>query len=494
MMLLIDWESVLGELAYDPKSPLLFNNGFFLYFFTAFIAIYFMARNSVNVRAAVLSFFSLYFFYKASGIYVLLVILTAIIVYIIGIGLEKSSKKWQRKLLLAGSVLFNLGLLFYFKYTNFFIEIVNQLQHQSFPLLHLILPIGISFYTFENLSYTIDVYKNEIKAERNILHYLLFLSFFPKLVMGPIVRAKDFIPQLKQPYFVSRNDFYYGAYLICSGLFKKIIISDYITNNLVNYVFENPGLHTGYENLFAVYGYAIVIYCDFSGYSDVAIGIARWLGVTIPANFNSPYQSTSVTEFWKRWHISLSSWLQDYLYIFTLGGNRKGEVRTNINLMLTMLIGGFWHGANWTFIVWGALHGFALVVNKFWKKWLSNRFETSYIYAVIMGFITFHFVCLCWIFFKSADIDTGLQVINQIVFQSSFVGFSSFVQNYHITLWMILLAIVLHTIPDNTAWLFIQRSKSSIISIIMIVFFIALLFVYSYFKSSEPVLPIYLQF
>ncbi|MBU3676694.1 MAG: MBOAT family protein, partial [Chitinophagaceae bacterium] len=225
-MFLIDFDKVLNELMYDAKNPLLFNNGFFLFFFTLFITLYFLFRKSVHARAAVLSFFSLYFFYKASGSYVLLVLLTTLVVYFIGIGLEHSKQIWQRKLLLMLSVIFNLGLLFYFKYTNFFIEIINQWQHQHIQLLHLILPIGISFYTFENLSYTIDIYKQEIKAERHFLHYLLFLSFFPKLVMGPIVRAQDFIPQLKQPYFVSRDDFYYGAYLICSGLFKKLILSD----------------------------------------------------------------------------------------------------------------------------------------------------------------------------------------------------------------------------------------------------------------------------
>ena len=493
-MFTIDWQLVTKELMYDPKNPLLFNNGFFVYFFMAFIACYYAVQRSMQWRAVVLSLFSLYFFYKASGWYVSLVILTALVVYGIGIAIESVEVAWKKKLLLMFSVFFNLGLLFYFKYTNFFISIINQLNHQSISPLQLILPIGISFYTFENLSYTIDIYKKEIKAERNIFHYLLFLSFFPKLVMGPIVRAKDFIPQLKKPFLVSHNDFYYGAYLICSGLFKKIILSDYISNNLVNYVFENPSLHTGYENLLAVYGYAIVIYCDFSGYSDVAIGIARWLGVTIPANFKSPYQSTSVTEFWKRWHISLSSWLQDYLYIFTLGGNRNGVFRTNVNLILTMLIGGFWHGANWTFIVWGGLHGTALVINKYWNKWTRTRLGNGKVYTILMGFITFHVVCLCWIFFKSTDVATALQVITQITTQRSMEGFSLFIANYRIVFVMMALTVLLHAIPDDYMTNKIQKMNSYGLAAMLTGFFILLLVLYSYFKSSEPVMPIYLQF
>ena len=219
--------------------------------------------------------------------------------------------------------------------------------------------------------------------------------------MGPIVRAKDFIPQLKQPYFVSDSDFSKGFYLIVTGLIKKFIISDYITLNLVNYVFDGPNLHNGFECLIALYGYAIVIYCDFSGYSDIAIGISKWLGITIPTNFLSPYQSKSIAEFWRRWHISLSSWLRDYLYI-SLGGNRHGKFRTNINLFLTMLIGGFWHGASWNFIIWGAIHGFALIINKLWSSVFGKiKIVPKFISNIFYGIITFHLVCFCWIFFKA---------------------------------------------------------------------------------------------
>ncbi len=255
------------------------------------------------------------------------VILSAIVDYLLSNAIFRQKNPKKKKGLLLLSIIFNLGLLFYFKYTNFFIETVNNLLGAGFNPLNILLPVGISFYTFENLSYTIDVYRGHFEPARKFSDYLLFLSFFPKLVMGPIVRAHDFVPQINQPYVITENDFAKGFYLIFSGLFKKLIISDYITLNYVNYIFDDPSRYTGLENLFAVYGYAVIIYCDFSGYSDTAIGIAKWLGFSIPTNFKSPYQSKNITEFWRRWHISLSSWLRDYLYI-PLGGNKKGSVAT----------------------------------------------------------------------------------------------------------------------------------------------------------------------
>ena len=307
------------------------------------------------------------FFYKASGFFVVLVIISAIADFVLSNAIYRQLQPHKKKLLLITSIVLNLGLLFYFKYTNFFIEILNSGFSAKINPLNILLPVGISFYTFENISYTVDVYRGEFVPVKRFSEYLLFLSFFPKLVMGPIVRAKDFIPQITQPYYITKDDFSDGFYLILAGLFKKLVISDYITLNLVNYVFDAPAKYSGLECLFAVYGYAVVIYCDFSGYSSVAIGIARWLGYKIPPNFLSPYQSLDITEFWRRWHISLSSWLRDYLYI-PLGGNRKGKFRTYLHLFITMLLGGLWHGASFNFIVWGGLHGTALAIHKLWNE------------------------------------------------------------------------------------------------------------------------------
>lgn len=492
-MINLSWENLLNQLLYDAKNPLLFNSGFFVYFIFFFILFYFLFRKNYKHRALVLTLFSLYFFYKASGSFVLLVIVSAVVDFGLSIYIYKTKNKALKKLLLALCIIFNLGLLFYFKYTNFFIELVNSFSTEKFNLIHILLPIGISFYTFENLSYAIDVYKGEIKPEKSIVNYLLFLSFFPKLVMGPIVRAKDFIPQLKKEYYVSTTDFSKGFYLIISGLIKKLIISDYITLNLVDYVFDGPNLHNGLECLVALYGYAIVIYCDFSGYSDVAIGLSKWLGITIPPNFLSPYQSTSISEFWRRWHISLSTWLRDYLYI-SLGGNKKGKIRTNINLFLTMLIGGFWHGASWNFIIWGAVHGFGLIINKIWNAIFGKiKILPSFLSNLIYGIITFHFVCFCWIFFKANDLETALTFINQIAYQFTLEGADVFFENYKYPIIMIGIGFLIHFIPDNFADRFVEKQKNFPIVYHITVLFL-FIFLYSYFKSTEAVLPIYLQF
>ena len=494
-MICFDWAKVQHQFLYDAKNPLLFNSGFFVYFFFVFILFYYAVRKSSAQRALVLTLFSLYFFYKASGLFVVLVIATSVINFAVSNYIFILKSQFLKKVTLISSIVFNLGVLFYFKYTNFAIELLNSYSSLHFNALHLILPIGISFYTFENLSYTIDVYRNEIEPEKKIVNYLLFLSFFPKLVMGPIVRAKDFIPQLKKPYFVSQSDFSRGFYLIISGLIKKLIISDYISLNLVDYVFDGPTLHNGFECLIAMYGYAIVIYCDFSGYSDVAIGISKWLGITIPPNFLSPYQSTSISEFWRKWHISLSSWLRDYLYI-PLGGNKGGKVRTNLNLFLTMFIGGFWHGASFNFIIWGALHGVGLIVNKIWTALFGN-FERRYIprpvSTVFFGLLTFHFVCFCWIFFRAADLQIALQFIDQIRYHFTFTNYLSFLQNYKTAIIMIVIGFLIHLIPDLWADKFIEKQKNySIIYFIIVT--VLFLFLYSYFKSAQSVMPIYLQF
>jgi len=542
-----DWNAFLQQFLYDSKNPLLFNNGFFVYFFTLFILLFFALRNHHKARRYVFCIFSLYFFYKASGWFVGLVLISAVVDFFLSNAIYREKSQGRKKFLLVLSILFNLGMLFYFKYTDFFIEISNSLFDTNFNPLNLILPIGISFYTFENLSYTVDVYRGEFKPANKFSDYLLFLAFFPKLMMGPIVRAHDFVPQINEPYVISERDFAKGFFLIISGLIKKLVISDYITLNMVDYMFDNPALHTGVENLMAVYGYAMVIYCDFSGYSEIAIGIALWLGFKIPPNFMSPYQSLNITEFWRRWHISLSTWLKDYLYI-PLGGNRNFSVASfifvggflvgsfimgvelfhlsnlwaavvsavlllifiipavitrktsgiaaNFNLLTTMLLGGFWHGASWNFIIWGAIHGVGLGIHKIWMlltdKSLSSL-NQSRIYKIISGILTFHFVCFAWIFFKAEDLEIAKTMIYQIFNNFDISVFGPFYDNYKGVVWMILAAMVLHLIPDNLADKVIARTKTIPMVVYILVFFLFLI-LYGYFKSAEQVMPIYLQF
>ena len=542
-----DWNAFLQQFLYDSKNPLLFNNGFFVYFFTLFILLFFALRNHHKARRYVFCIFSLYFFYKASGWFVGLVLVSAVVDFFLSNAIYREKSQSRKKFLLVLSILFNLGMLFYFKYTDFFIEISNSLFDTNFNPLNLILPIGISFYTFENLSYTVDVYRGEFKPANKFSDYLLFLAFFPKLMMGPIVRAHDFVPQINEPYVISERDFAKGFFLIISGLIKKLVISDYITLNMVDYMFDNPALHTGVENLMAVYGYAMVIYCDFSGYSEIAIGIALWLGFKIPPNFMSPYQSLNITEFWRRWHISLSTWLKDYLYI-PLGGNRNFSVASfifvggflvgsfimgvelfhlsnlwaavisavlllifiipalitkktsgiaaNFNLLTTMLLGGFWHGASWNFIIWGAIHGVGLGIHKIWMLLTDKSFSgfnQSRIYKIISGILTFHFVCFAWIFFKAEDLEIAKEMIYQIFNNFDISVFGPFYDNYKGVVWMILAAMVLHLIPDNLADKVIARTKTIPMVVYILVFFLFLI-LYGYFKSAEQVMPIYLQF
>ncbi len=542
-----DLQAFLEQFKYDPANPLLFNNGFFVFFFALFMGLYYYFRNNYPVRRYIFCFFSLYFFYKASGFFVIFVIISAIVDFVLSNAIYRQQDARKKKLLLLASIIFNLGLLFYFKYTNFFIATWNGMTGAHYNPLNILLPVGISFYTFENLSYTVDVYRGHFEPAKKFSDYLLFLSFFPKLVMGPIVRAHDFVPQINQPVAITDQDFTKGFYLILSGLFKKLIISDYITLNFVNYIFDDPSRYTGLENLFAVYGYAVVIYCDFSGYSDVAIGIAKWLGFTIPPNFTSPYQSKNITEFWRRWHISLSSWLRDYLYI-PLGGNRSGSfatwlfsglffvgilfagvnllhfswlasialsagilllfilpsiinkekagIATNMNLLTTMLLGGFWHGASWNFIIWGAMHGVSLAVHKIWMMLTGKRLAKigdSKLYNILAALLTFHFVCFCWIFFKCASFTDADNMIHQILHDFSFSVWGAFYGNYKIVLWMIGIAFILHLIPDDAADKVIARFHKVPLIAYMTIFFLFVL-LYGFFKSAEPVMPIYLQF
>jgi membrane bound O-acyl transferase MBOAT family protein len=542
-----DWNAFLQQFLYDSKNPLLFNNGFFVYFFTLFILLFFALRNHHKARRYVFCIFSLYFFYKASGWFVGLVLVSAVVDFFLSNAIYREKSQSRKKFLLVLSILFNLGMLFYFKYTDFFIEISNSLFDTNFNPLNLILPIGISFYTFENLSYTVDVYRGEFKPANKFSDYLLFLAFFPKLMMGPIVRAHDFVPQINEPYVISERDFAKGFFLIISGLIKKLVISDYITLNMVDYMFDNPALHTGVENLMAVYGYAMVIYCDFSGYSEIAIGIALWLGFKIPPNFMSPYQSLNITEFWRRWHISLSTWLKDYLYI-PLGGNRNFSIASfifvggflvgsfimgvelfhlsnlwaavisavlllifiipalitkktsgiaaNFNLLTTMLLGGFWHGASWNFIIWGAIHGVGLGIHKIWMLLTDKSlaaFNQSRFYKIVSGILTFHFVCFAWIFFKAENLEIAKEMIYQIFNNFDISVFGPFYDNYKGVVWMILVAMVLHLIPDNLADKVIARTKTIPMVVYILVFFLFLI-LYGYFKSAEQVMPIYLQF
>ncbi|MFV1995744.1 MAG: MBOAT family protein [Verrucomicrobiales bacterium] len=349
--------------------------------------------------------------------FLVLIWVSTLIDYFLGGRIAETTNQFRRKRLLAVSVVMNLGVLGFFKYCNFFIESANALlEPLGFHLgtLAIILPVGISFFTFQSMSYTIDIYRGRLQPAGSLLDFALFVAFFPQLVAGPIVRASDFLPQLKNPIRFRGTGLETGAQIFLFGLVKKVIIADRIAQ-FVDPVFADPLLFDSLTLWLASLGYTIQIFCDFSGYSDMAIGLALILGFRLPRNFNLPYLSSSIAEFWRRWHISLSSWLRDYLYI-PLGGNRRGVGRTYINLVATMLLGGLWHGASWNFVLWGGLHGVALAGH----RWLTSGSRSFWwpegrAGAVAGWIVTMSIVVFGWILFRTDDIDAAISFTSRMI-------------------------------------------------------------------------------
>ncbi|MGB5093090.1 MAG: MBOAT family protein [Parvibaculum sp.] len=356
-----------------------------------------------------------------------LLFFTTVVNYLGGLLIGMTGNQATRKLIVGVTVAVDLVVLGFFKYYGFFLTSLDSLLtgiglHRDLPFMEVILPIGISFFTFQGISYVVDVYRGHIGAEKSLLDVMLFKSFFPQLVAGPIVRAADFIPQLHQTPRLTREHLGVGTVLILTGLLKKMVIANYLATELVDPVFFDPTASGALDLLIGVYGYAVQIYCDFSGYSDIAIGVAALLGYRFLENFNQPYRASSLQDFWRRWHISLSTWLRDYLYI-PLGGNRGGEAKTYRNLFLTMFLGGVWHGAAWTFVIWGTLHGAMLAVERVLRRGLEElapaQTEAGGLLTMlgngashILGVIwTFHFVCLAWIFFRADSLASAINYI-----------------------------------------------------------------------------------
>jgi D-alanyl-lipoteichoic acid acyltransferase DltB (MBOAT superfamily) len=413
-------------------------------------------------------------------------------------------------------VAFNLLILAYFKYSYFATELINSwfstsfevvdylavwanaLNGSHFDVTTIILPIGISFYTFQSISYLVDIYRNKIPAIKNYIDLGLYITFFPALVAGPIVRAEQFTPQLRGYYQLSRNDFSKALFMIICGLIKKIIVADYISLNFVDRVFDTPQIYSGFENLMAVYGYSLQIYCDFSGYTDIAIGIAMLLGFRLPANFNSPYKAANITDFWRRWHISLSSWLRDYLYI-PIGGNRHGTFVMCFALIITMLLGGLWHGANTKFLIWGAMHGVALMLHKLWTMYFVKKHKIIdknfgyYIRHFLSVFICFNFVCFCWIFFRADNMQAGFSIINQITNHFGLQEILPIITNYWLVFSIIIITFIIHLLPkkfkENINYLFY---KIPIPIKLLIAIFVALLLYQSQSLGLQPF--VYFQF
>ena len=425
---------------------MLFSSGTFWALFLIFLPVYSLLRSRRLQMTLFVVAFSLYFYYKSSGFFVGLLIATSLVDWCVSRYMVRIQSRSAKRWLLALSLCTSLGILAYFKYANFFLWNINALVNGNFQPLELILPVGISFYTFQSVSYIIDVYKGRVAPTATWLDYAFFLSFFPALVADPIVRADYFLPQIRKIHQATRREIWLGLWLILLGVVKKAIIADYIAqyNDLI---FDSPGAYSGFETLMGIIGYTMQIYCDFSGYSDMAIGIALIMGFRLAKNFNFPYKASNLTDFWRRWHISLSTWLRDYIYI-PLGGNRHGTARTYINNFATMVIGGLWHGAAWRFVFWGAMHGAGLAVHKATKPHLG-RLGDSWPVKSLAWLITMIFVMALWVFFRADSWSSASTIISSV--------FTNFDLSYTVpfasarTLWLILMLIIIisHCLPTR---------------------------------------------
>lgn len=398
---------------------MLFNSFAFLIFLPLFMIGYWSTRG--RARLWVMFLASLVFYGWWDWRFLFLLLFSALVDYSLGLLLENEQDDAARHRLIVLSIVVNLGLLGFFKYFNFFADSAAQLSdalglHVTWTTLRIVLPVGISFYVFKTMSYTIDVYRRTQRAERDLLRFATFVVFFPELVAGPIVRASRLLPQLNHDQRFDYERAVSGLSLICAGYVRKVVVADSLAP-LVDVRFAHPEAHSALSLLIGVYFYAFQIYCDFSGYSSIAIGLARILGFDFGINFDRPYFSRSFSEFWTRWHISLSSWLRDYLYI-PLGGNRGGTLFTFRNLMLTMLLGGLWHGARWTFVAWGGLHGLYLVsqrlVGPAYQRAVKSLRVPRPVSNAFLILLVFHLTCLAWVFFRAQSFQNAWQILSSI--------------------------------------------------------------------------------
>jgi len=499
--------------AYDETQPFVFTQVAFWVFFALVLTVYSVVYKKKAARNAFLFFVSLFFYWKTSGFFFLILLFSTLSDFFIGKRIYHSVTKIKKQIWLALSVTVNLMVLVYFKYSYFFTESFNEIlgtqvqvyNHFSFwsneylgtdfVFDKILLPVGISFFTFQTISYSVDIYRGLIKPVNNLLDFGFYVSFFPQLVAGPIVRASDFVPQLYKKYSLGKEEFGLAIFWIVNGLFKKMFLADYLAVNFVDRVFANPLSHSGFENMMALFGYSIQVYADFSGYTDIAIGVALLLGFRLPTNFNSPYKANSVGDFWRRWHISLSSWLKDYLYI-PMGGNRSGSyfsyimvlvvfffvslmaqtwivpaalalvlviagllirfvpavkkrVDTNINLMLTMVLGGLWHGASWNFIFWGGLNGLGLVVYKGWKKispWKNKLKWYNHAWSVLLTFV---FITFTRTWFRSPDFSSATQMLHQIAYDFKPNLIPQVLSGFYKVFGVMAFGMIIHWLPSS---------------------------------------------
>jgi alginate O-acetyltransferase complex protein AlgI len=507
-------EIIYKLFSFNVEEPLIFTQLDFWLFFILVMVVFSAIHKQFLVRSIFLTVISLFFYFKTSGLFVLLLGLTLVINYLVANLVEKTDKDRSKKWLIAGSVTFNLLLLGYFKYAYFFTDSFNQLFQTKYEIVNqfalwgngffgegtfidkILIPVGVSFFTFHNISYVVDIYRKEIKVS-SFFDYSFYVTYFPHLVAGPIVRARDFIPQINQPFALNKQDFSWSLVQITKGLFKKIVLADYIAVHFIDKIADSPEAYPGFVSVLAMWAYSLQIYGDFSGYTDIAIGISRLMGFTLLENFNSPYKAVSVADFWRRWHKSLGSWLRDYLYI-PLGGNRSGGIGTyiastiifvflifitqwyeliyvylglmvlyficwhlfpkvkdylnrDLNLLITMVVGGLWHGASENFVIWGSMNGLALIFYQYWKK--ISPYEQSSAWGIRAWriFLTFNFITFTRIWFRLDEAGEPMTMLNHIWMHFDFTWeiFVKVLETYQAVFWLILTGFVLHWLPQS---------------------------------------------
>ncbi|MDB2408798.1 MBOAT family protein [Crocinitomicaceae bacterium] len=500
---------------FDESHPLIFTQLDFWIFFLLVLAIFSYIHKYKLTRSIFLFVASLFFYFKTSGLLVLLLFSSIVINYFIGKGVWNTNSQIKKKGFVTLSVLFNILTLGYFKYAYFFTESFNKMfhtKHEVFNVFaqmgnsvfgegsfvdYIVLPVGVSFFTFQSISYVVDIYRKEVTPVKNFFDYAFFVSFFPQLVAGPIVRARDFIPQISQPFKLNHTDFSWSIIQIAKGFIKKIVLADYIAIHFIDKVVDAPEAFPGFISILAMWGYSLQIYGDFSGYTDIAIGVSRLMGFRLLENFNSPYKAISVADFWRRWHKSLGSWLRDYLYI-PLGGNRSGGIGTyiatmvilifmifitqwywllfiylgllityigislifpgfkkyvhrDLNLLITMVIGGLWHGASENFVIWGAMNGAALIFYNHWRKISPYENSSTLISRFWRVLITFNFITFTRIWFRLEEDGAPINMLNQIWYHFDLNNetFNTLMLGFDTALYVMIFGYILHWLPSK---------------------------------------------
>lgn len=498
-MININFQYILDLLKYKPNDPLVFSTSLFLFLFLFFLLIYNLLGKNKSFRLGFLIIFSLYFYYKSTGYYAGILVASAIINFFFAKGIAATEKMAIKRLLLFITVAINVAILGYFKYTNFILQIISEINQSQFDPLSIFLPIGISFYTFKSLNYVFDVYLETLEPTKSFRDFCVYVFFFPNLLMGPIDRASEFLPQIDKEPFLSKEDLGRATILIMAGLFKKVVIADYISLNFVDRIFDFPLRYTGVENLLAIYGYTLQVYCDFSGYTDMAIGVALFFGFKLMDNFNSPFKATSIADFWRRWHISLSKWLLDYIFKPMQFSMRSLKIWANvIAIFVTFVICGIWHGAGWNFIIWGALHGFmmsfALIVQKPKQKlYTLLRINNTKFLRFFQTLITFHLIAFSFLIFRSNDLQIIKDMLSQIFDFFHAEVFLQFAEKLPIIFGLIVLGYILHFMPTKIENLY-KRIVIALPWFLQAILLVIVIWIVAQFKSADIAPFIYFQF